>query len=218
MTSIETVTTVKFSPDGRVLVTCLSNKTVDVWKEKQSGDGNNVWVCVETLPEQTGEITSVAFYQSEENLILAIGLGDNTIKIWELSSDETKSSCIDTLAGHSSWVTSIAFHPYLKSLASGSNDKTVKVWVPNNGRFICRLTLNEHKSPVCSVAFSPSGFLASGSTNDRCKIWRLIISATCVNAELILTKFVEKGIKQLEFCQKTCTLRICHYDGVSTLE
>ena len=219
MTSSATVNTVRFSPDGRVLVICLSNNTVQVLKKKDSDDGTEEWVCVETLPDQTAEITSVAFYQQPEILILAIGLGDNTIKIWDISSDETKpSSCVDTITGHSSWVTTVSFHLYFKTLASGSNDKTVKVWSHNvDGQFICMLTL-DHGSPVSSVAFSPSGFLASGSTNDYCRIWRLIMSAKRVNAELVLTMFVESGIDQLEFCQKTGNLQIRHYDGVSTLK
>jgi WD40 repeat protein len=220
MTSSETVNTVQFSPDGRVLVICLSDKTVKVFKRKDSDDGTKEWVCVEILHEQTGEITSVAFYQSPEILILAIGLGDNTIKIWEISSDETKpSSCVDTLAGHISWITSVSFHRYFKRLASGSNDKNVKVWIPNvNGQFICMLTL-EHGSPVSSVAFSPSGFLASGgSIMEMCKLWRLIMSATCVNAELVLIQSIEGGIDQLEFCQNTGNLLIRTYDGLITIE
>ena len=218
MTSSDTVKTVQFSPDGRVLVICLSNNTVQVLKKKDSDDGTKEWVCVEILPKQTGEITSVAFYQQPEILILAIGLGDNTIKIWEILSDETKpSSCVDTLAGHKSWITCVSFHPCLKVLASGSNDKNVKVWIPSvNGQFVCMLTL-EHDSPVSSVAFSPSGFLASGgSINDMCKLWRLIMSATCVNAELV--QIIEGDINQLKFCPKTGNLLICTYNGVDTLE
>lgn len=219
MTSSATINTVQFSPDGGVLVICLSTNIVQVFKKKDSDDGTEEWVCVETLPDQTAEITSVDFYQPPKNLILAIGLGDNTIKIWDISSDKTQtSSCVDTLTGHSSWVTGVSFHPYFKTLASGSNDKTVKVWSQNaNGKFICRLTL-EHGSPVSSVAFSPSGFLVSGgSIVDMCKIWRLIMSAKRVNAELVLTKFVESGIDELFFCPITGNLQIRHYDGVSTL-
>ena len=220
ITSSETVNTVQFSPDGCVLVICLSNNTVLVLKNKDSDDGTEKWVCVEIIPKQTGEITSVAFYQQPEILILAIGLGDNTIKIWEISLDETKpSSCVDTLAGHKSWIKSVSFHPWFQLLASGSNDETVKVWMRNvDGEFICMLTL-EHDSPVSSVAFSPSGFLASGGNiNDMYKLWRLIMSATCVNAELVLIQFIEGGINQLKFCPKTGNLLICKYNGVDTLE
>jgi WD40 repeat protein len=219
MTSSATVNTVQFSPDRRVLVICLSNRIVQVLKKKQSDDGNQVWVCVETL-EQTGKITSSAFHQGPEILILAIGLDDNTIKIWEISSDETKpSSCVDTLHGHSSSVKTLSFDQHFGMLASGSDDRAVKVWIPNvNGQFICMLTL-EHGSSVSSVAFSPSGFLASGgSTREMCKLWRIFMSATCVNAELVLTKFVNDGIDQLKFCQKTGNLLICMHNGVDILE
>lgn len=221
ITSSATVNTVEFSPDGSVLVICLSNKTVLLLKKKQSADGTEEWVCVEILHEQPDEITSVAFYQRPEILILAIGLGDNTIKIWEMmSSDETKpSSCVDTLHGHSSYVTSVSFHPYLKILASGSNDKNVKVWIPNvDGQFICRLTL-DHGSSVSSVAFSPSGFLASGGNMmEVCKIWRIFMSATCVNAELVFTQLVEGCIDKLYFCPKTGKLLIRTYNGLISLE
>jgi WD40 repeat protein len=226
ITSSATVNTVLFSLDGCFLVIGLSNRTVQVWKKKHSDDGNEVWVCVETLPEQTGEITSVAFHQGPEILILAVGLNDNTITIWKISSDETKpSSCVDTLHGHSSCVRTLSFDHRFGMLASGSNDKTVKVWRPMfGGKYECALTLKNNRMPVNSVAFSRNGlFLASSgsisrSVNDKCEIWRIFMSATCVNAELVLTKFVESGIDQLNICPKTGNLQIRHYDGVSTLE
>ena len=221
MSSSATVNTVQFSPDGSVLIIGLSDKTVLIFKKKYLSNGTEEWVSVETLPEQTGEITSIAFCQRPEiPLTLAIGLSNNTIKIWEISSDEGKPSCcVDTLAGHSSCVTSVSFHPYFKTLASGSNDKTVKVWIPNaNGKFICMLTL-EHGSPVRSVAFSPCGFLVSGGKMmDLCKIWRIFMSTTCVNAELVLFQFVGGGIDQLIFCPKTGNLRIRTYNGLISLE
>lgn len=226
ITSSATVNTVEFSPDGCFLVICLSNRTVQVLKKKHSDDGNEVWVCVETLPEQAGEITSSAFHQGPEILILAVGLGDNTITIWKISSDETKpSSCVDTLHGHSSCVRTLSFDQHSKMLASGSDDRTVKVWRPMfYGKYECALTLKNNRMPVNSVAFSRNGlFLASSgsisrSVNDKCEIWRIFMSATCVNAELVLTKFVESGIDQLNFCPKTGNLLIRTYNGLITIE
>jgi hypothetical protein len=226
LTSSATVNTVEFSPDGCFLVICLSNRTVQVLKKKHSDDGNEVWVCVKTLPEQTGEITSSALHQGPEILILAVGLGDNTITIWKISSDETKpSSCVDTLHGHSSCVRTLSFDQHSKMLASGSDDRTVKVWrLMFNGKYECALTLKDNRMPVNSVAFSRNGlFLASSGSisrtlNDKCEIWMIFMSATCVNAELVLTESVESGIDQLNFCPKTGNLLIRTYDGLITIE
>ena len=38
------------------------------------------------------------------------------------------ASCTATLAGHSNYVSSVAFHPSLPLLATGSYDRTAKLW------------------------------------------------------------------------------------------
>ncbi|KAK4159680.1 WD40-repeat-containing domain protein [Cladorrhinum sp. PSN259] len=55
-------------------------------------------------------------------------------------------------------------------LASGSYDKTVKIWDPATGK--CVLTLKGHSNSVYSVAWSyDAARLASGSSDNTVKIW-----------------------------------------------
>ena len=66
------------------------------------------------------------------------------------------------MEGHKKLVTSVAFNPQETLLASGSGDKTIKLWNLETKTEIA--TLKGHKNWVTSVSFNPQGtLLASGS-------------------------------------------------------
>jgi hypothetical protein len=74
-----------------------------------------------------------------------------------------------TLKGHSNLVKCVAFSPDGSRIASGSKDKTIKVWDSETGKQM--LTLKGH-GEVESVVFSPDGKrIVSGSLDKTLKVW-----------------------------------------------
>ncbi|NEP80927.1 MAG: DnaJ domain-containing protein [Okeania sp. SIO3B3] len=134
--------------------------------------------------------------------------------MWNINSYELPR----ILQQHSGWVTSLAFHPTGKILATGSTDFTVKLWNLETDCLFC--TLVGHAAPIFSIAISGHGkMLASGSQDGTVKIWDL------PSRELLQTL---AGCYPVAFCGDGClvsggdgkNIKIWHqvmWDGVDFL-
>jgi len=113
------------------------------------------------LNEHLSRVRSVAF--SSDGQLLASASSDDTIKLWDVTTNES----INTLADHSEDVISVVFSPDGQLLASASWDNTIILRDVITGEPIIALA---DSNVITSIEFSPDGqILVSGSWDDTIK-------------------------------------------------
>jgi WD40 repeat protein len=179
------VISVAFHPMLPLLATSYSDDQAKLWRFDPHGlaKDNMSAFCVATLDEKNGHksiVNSVAFHPTLP--LLATGSRDYTAKIWSfdpdaLAEDNMLATCVATLEGehgHQHSVKSVAFHPTLPFLATGSNDGTAKLWrfSPDGSTATCEATLEEPIDGIMSMAFhSTLPLLATSSGDYTAKLW-----------------------------------------------
>jgi len=99
---------------------------------------------------------------------IAVGLGS-----WDIITlNRITGSKTAVLSGHTGYVKSLAFSPDGILLASGSCDKTVKLWDVQTGGIV--KTFCGHVDYVCFVSISPDcAVVASGSDDNTIRLWNV---------------------------------------------
>jgi WD40 repeat protein/serine/threonine protein kinase len=157
-----------FSPDGKTLATQTYDSTFKLWDVA-------TWRELISLKEYGSYYGAVAF--SPDGRMLAVPYNsDLAVTLWDTSAlrDGRGDSPAATLAGHTEKINAVAFSPDGATLASGSNDTTIRLWNLATKRETACLT--GHTSNVYCLAFSPDGrTLASGGNDGTVRLWNLVL-------------------------------------------
>jgi WD40 repeat protein len=189
---------VAFHPVKPFLASC-SGKYAKLWNDNLQEEP--------IIMEHPAAVRCLAFHPNPAAMVLATGSNDKLVRVWRFSPDNPKkdeaATYVATLAGHSGYISSLAFHPNqdpMKSiLATCSLDKTIKLWhlSPSFDEASCITTLNEKdrdsiltKRNFTSFAFdpntqSPSFHLVTGSSIGNVDLWNVNEKIAQTNAYLM---------------------------------
>jgi WD40 repeat protein/serine/threonine protein kinase len=151
---------VAFSLDGRWLASACADGIVRIWDTRDPAGKPR------EMPRHDGEVRRVVFLP-DGRLASAGGKywGFGEVKIWDLSTERVLD-----LRGHTDIVLGLATSPDGRRLATGSDDRTIKLWDTTTGEEV--ITLRGHTAGVICVAFSPDGrSIASGSIDRTARVW-----------------------------------------------
>jgi hypothetical protein len=140
------VTALAFSPDGKILAVG-GYRAVTLWNLPTG----KALTAISRLP---GPVQAVAFRPDGSQLAVAGGAPGSSGEV-RVYDTKTFAKIGPTLEGHTDVVMSVAWSMDGKWLATGSQDKTARLWLWPDGKEL--KLFKDHSDAVTQVCFSPDG-------------------------------------------------------------
>ena len=149
-----------FSPDGNLLATPSSDRTVILWKVNQL---NQIGTPITQLE---GEVWALA--AAPDGKQLAAGDDSGNIRIWEFKEGQLINPISLT---HPGGALALAFSHNNKWLASAGYENTIRIWDLETGKEAWKIE-EAHGDAIWSLMFNPDDtWLASASDDTTVKLW-----------------------------------------------
>ncbi|KAK0079969.1 hypothetical protein PV325_005331 [Microctonus aethiopoides] len=193
------------------LATSLSNRNLMVSSAKDNSV--RVWLmcqetykmfCIGSAIRHTSSVGSVALSQASCEFF-ASASKDLCLKLWTLPTDlsitdrDITLNATHTVLAHQKYINSVTVSPNDKLLATGSEDKTAKLWSTENLQLLG--VLRGHRRGVWCVRFSPiDQVLLTSSADCTMKLWSLS-ELNCLKtfegheSSVLRAEFISRGMQ-----------------------
>ncbi|XP_054614902.1 transducin beta-like protein 3 [Dunckerocampus dactyliophorus] len=201
----DTILSLDVFKKGFAFASCAKDRSVRVWH--MDGDSGHVH-CVAHGSSHTNAVGSITCSRMKASFIVS-GSQDCTVKVWDLPADLSATDVHQLTArvtekAHDKDVNSVAVSPNDKLLASGSQDRTAKLWsLAGEGSIGLLGVFRGHRRGVWAVCFSPvDQVLATSSADGTSKLWGLQ-DFSCLktfeghDASVLKVIFVSRGTQLL---------------------
>lgn len=158
-----TTVAVSFSPDGQFVASAGVEKATRLWNRTNA-------TLVRTFEGTGSGSFAAAFSPDGRHLLTTRGLPRKSALLWEVETGQL----VREFAGHTDWLQAAAFSPDGSRVATGAQDRTLRVWDTATGQQLH--SFNSGGAFVHCVAFSPDGRLVAGggsSFDPSVRIWEV---------------------------------------------
>ncbi|KAJ2000072.1 U3 small nucleolar RNA-associated protein, partial [Coemansia thaxteri] len=175
---------------GGIVATGSKDNTALVWLVNMAAPANQRVLCVAIAVGHTKSVGAICLARGASCPFMITGSEDRTVKMWDLSplsalldaperaaaivgeSGPLKLRSTYTFQAHEKDINSICVAPGDGIFATGSQDKTAKIWDVASGKPLG--TLQGHRRGVWSVVFSPVDRVVATTSGDRTvKLWSI---------------------------------------------
>ena len=154
------------SPDGRLMISGGSDKTIKLWLLGLNDDRSIDYLA--TLKAHQLAVNGIAFNPIEGEVAFASVSSDRRVILWEM---ETKTP-LNILTAHTQAVKTLAFSPDGKLLATAGDDGSILIWDVDCHKLV--QTLSAHRWTISALSFlADSSTLISASWDGNIKFWQV---------------------------------------------
>ncbi|XP_006893907.1 PREDICTED: transducin beta-like protein 3 [Elephantulus edwardii] len=192
---------------GQLFASCAKDQSIRVWRINKTGEV----ICVAQGSGHTHSVGTICCSRLKESFLVT-GSQDCTVKVWPLPETLLSKSMVPiknpvllqaktTQRCHEKDINSVAIAPNDRLLATGSQDRTAKLWALPK----CQLlgVFSGHRRGLWCVQFSPlDQVLATASADGSIKLWALQ-DFSCLktfeghDASVLKVAFVSRGTQLL---------------------